>query len=487
MNLKNILENVPIILSENIREDVNINSLVFDSRKIVPNCIFIAISGSISDGHKYIDNAISAGAVAIVCEKIPSVLNSNIAYIVVGNSHKVLGIMASNFYQNPSSILKVIGITGTNGKTSTSTFLYHLFTNLGYKVGLLSTIDVKIADKSITATHTTPDAVSIQKYMREMVEVGCEFCFMEVSSHAIDQYRIEGIHYTGAVFTNITHDHLDYHGTFQNYIYTKKRLFDALPKKSFALVNIDDKNGVVMLQNTGAKKLTFALYQLADYTIKIVENYFDGMMLRIADKDVFVKILGEFNAYNLLSVYAVAKELGISQDEIILGLSKLNAVEGRFQTIISTHHKVKGVIDYAHTPDAVEKLLEEINKFKKSGKIITLIGCGGNRDVEKRPVMASIACQLSDRVLLTSDNPRDEDPIEIIKQMKEGLSIDLAKKSLTIIDRKEAIKTACMLAEPGDYIVLAGKGHEKYQEIKGEKFPFDDTKILENLFIELNL
>lgn len=487
MKLNKLLLNIPIISTKHLSEETDIAAIVFDSRKVVEHSIFVAIKGTLSDGHQYIEKAIQDGAVAIICEEMPAHLVEHVSYIAVENSHLVLGRLASNFYEHPSQSLQVVGITGTNGKTSTSTFLFQLFTDLGYKVGLLSTINVKIGDRILPSTHTTPDAVTIQKYMRDMVESGCEYCFMEVSSHAIDQYRIEGIQFKGAVFTNITHDHLDYHGTFQNYIYTKKRLFDSLPNDAFALINLDDKNGQVMLQNTKARRKTFALYQIADYVVRILENYIDGMMLKIEEKDVFVKILGEFNAYNLLSVYAVARELGIKKEEIILGLSKLHSVEGRFQTILSTHQKIQGVIDYAHTPDAVEKLLSEINKIKKTGNIITIIGCGGNRDAEKRPVMARIACDLSHRVLLTSDNPRDEDPVQIIKEMKEGLSLDQIRKTLTIIDRKEAIKTACMLAENGDYIVIAGKGHEKYQEIKCEKFPFDDNKILSDLFIELEL
>jgi len=480
MDAKNLLSAISFIEQHGSAESLLVHAIVFDSRKVTANDIFVATRGTQVDGHQYIDKAIALGAKIIICEELPATLNPTIAYYRVKSSQEALGILASAYYDFPTEKLKVIGVTGTNGKTSTTTMLYQLFTNLGFKVGLLSTIDIKIAGEVTTATHTTPDAVSIQANMARMVDAGCTYCFMEVSSHAVDQHRIAGIRFCGAVFTNITHDHLDYHKTFANYIQAKKKFFDDLTPESFALVNLDDKNGKIMIQNTSARTKTFSMRSASDHQVRIIDMSISDMTIKIDQHELILKIVGEFNAYNALSAYAVAVELGMPREEILVQLSKIAPVEGRMDIIVSLKGNVTGVIDYAHTPDAVEKALIEIGKMRKIGKIITVIGCGGNRDQAKRPIMAQLATKFSDQVILTSDNPRNEDPRAIIQEMKNGLQPDEAKKSITVVDRREAINTACMLAESNDIIALIGKGHEKYQEINGEKFPFDDKAELQD-------
>ena len=466
--LIDIIEGLEILKSIGILDHISVDSIVFDSRKVVPGALFVATRGTQVDGHEYINTSVEMGAKVIICERIPELRLEGVNYIEVRNSQYALGIIASNFYDRPSENLQVIGITGTNGKTSCASMLFNLFTGLGYKVGLLSTIQIRIGEEIIQATHTTPDAVSIQKSMQYMVDKACTYCFMEVSSHAIDQ--------------DITHDHLDYHLTFQNYLQAKKKFFDNLPNTAFTISNLDDKNGKVMQQNTKAKRKTMAMHTMADYTIKIMEASMKHMLVKIGDHDIHLKVVGEFNAYNALTSYAVAIELGINKENALLQLSKLEPVEGRIDLVLVKNTKVKGIVDYAHTPDAVEKLLVEIGKINKKGKLITVIGCGGNRDKEKRPIMAKLAAKYSDRVILTSDNPRNENPKDIIDEMKSGLNITDIKKTLVVIDRAEAVKTACLLASGEDVIALVGKGHEKYQEIKGEKFPFDDKLCLkENL------
>ncbi len=485
--LSELLKGIGIARSVNILADSEVSAIVFDSRKVEPNTLFVATKGTQVDGHEFISMAIEKGAIAILCEILPEEINSGVAYIIVENSQFALGIIAANFYDNPSEKLKVVGVTGTNGKTSTTTMLFDLFTLLGYKVGLLSTIQIRVGTEIISATHTTPDAISIQKSMQYMVEKGCEYCFMEVSSHAIDQDRIAGIEFKGGVFTNITHDHLDYHLTFQNYIQAKKKFFDHLSKNAFAITNIDDRNGKVMLQNSASVKKTMAMHSFADYTVKILESTMESMLVRMDGNEINLYVVGEFNAYNALSCYAVAIELGMKKEDVLIQLTKLKPVEGRIDIVQTPNTKVKGIVDYAHTPDAVEKLLVEIGKINKHGKLITVIGCGGNRDKEKRPVMAKLASQYSDRVILTSDNPRNENPKDIIDEMKLGLDEVALRKTLVVLDRYEAVKTACLLASGEDIIALVGKGHEKFQEINGEKLPFDDKICLkENMELIIN-
>jgi len=430
------------------------------------------------DGHQFIDTAIEAGAKAIVCETMPENILSGVTYIQVENSNQALGLIAANFYDNPSSKLKLIGVTGTNGKTTTTSLLFDLFQKLGYKVGLISTVVYKIGEKEIKSTHTTPDAIRLNELFAQMVEEGCDFCFMEVSSHAIHQGRIEGIEFTGGVFTNITHDHLDYHHSFKEYLGVKKAFFDGLSKDAFAITNADDKNGRVMMQNTKAEVITVARKTEADYRVKVIENQFSGLQLTINGTEVWVKLIGDFNAYNLVSVYAVAKQLHEDELEILTQMSLLNNVEGRFE-YIKTPGNVIAIVDYAHTPDALKNVLKTITNIRTGNeKVITVVGCGGDRDKTKRPLMANIACKLSDKVILTSDNPRTENPVTILEEMQAGVEPLDYKKTLTITDRKEAIKTASALAEENDIILVAGKGHENYQEINGERFPFDDLEIL---------
>lgn len=460
---------------------VAISSVTFDSRKVKKDTLFVATRGTATDGHKFIDMAIEAGAAAIVCEDMPENRKENVAYVKVTDSTHALGFIACNFFDNPSQKIKLVGVTGTNGKTTTVTLLFNLFRTLGYSVGLLSTVENKINNTVIPASHTTPDALALNELLAAMVEQGCDYAFMEVSSHAVVQNRIAGIQFTGAVFTNITHDHLDYHKTFDEYIKAKKRFFDALPEEAFAITNKDDKNGMVMLQNTKAHKYSYSLKNVADYKCKIIENHLNGLLLNINNQEVWVKLIGTFNAYNVLAVYAVAHLLKQDVINILTTLSNLNSVEGRFQYVKSAGGVI-GIVDYAHTPDALKNVLETIKDIRTGDEqVITLVGCGGDRDAAKRPVMANIACQYSNKVILTSDNPRSEDPEEILNQMQAGVDVLDVKKTLRISDRKEAIKTACSLAKKGDIILIAGKGHEKYQEIKGVKHPFDDMEILKEM------
>ena len=457
---------------------VAISSVTFDSRKVKKDTLFVATKGTATDGHKFIEKAIESGAVAIVCEEVPEVTRENITYIRVADSTLALGFIACNYFDNPSQKLKLVGVTGTNGKTTTVTLLFNLFRTLGYHVGLLSTVENKIDNTIIPASHTTPDALSLNELLAAMVEQGCEYAFMEVSSHAVVQNRIAGIQFTGAVFSNITHDHLDYHKTFDEYIKAKKKFFDMLPETAFALTNKDDRNGMVMLQNTKAKKYSYSLLNVADFKCKILENHLNGLLLNINNHEVWVKLIGTFNAYNVTAVYAVASLLKQDHVNILTTLSNLNSVEGRFQYVKSSGGVI-GIVDYAHTPDALKNVLETIKDIRTGNEqVITLVGCGGDRDAAKRPIMANIACQFSNTVILTSDNPRTEDPEEILNQMQKGVDVVDAKKTLRISDRKEAIKTALTLAKKGDIILIAGKGHEKYQEIKGVKHHFDDMEIL---------
>lgn len=460
---------------------VEIDNVSFDSKDIKNNTLFVATRGTNIDAHNFIPDAINNGSVAIVCEKFPNELFNNIAYVKVNNSSVALGYICSNFYDNPSRKLKLIGITGTNGKTTIATLLYNLFTKLGYKVGLLSTICNKISTDIIPSTHTTPDTVILNKLLVIMVDRGCEYCFMEVSSHAIIQNRIAGLYFAGGIFTNLTHDHLDYHKTFGNYISAKKSFFDNLTDNAFALTNIDDKNGKLMLQNTKARKFTYSLKSKADFSTIILENNFGGLKLQIDSFEIWCRLIGNFNAYNITAVYATALIAGQKAEEVLSIISNLDAIEGRFEWF-KDKNNVIAIVDYAHTPDAIKKVLTTISAIKKHNeKIITVIGAGGDRDKAKRPEMADISVKKSDRVILTSDNPRTEDPAIIIKEMCHGISDKDMRKAISIIDRKEAIKAAYSLAQPGDIILIAGKGHEKYQEIKGLRYSFDDKQIIKEL------
>lgn len=460
-----------------------ISNLSTDSRQITQGTCFIAIKGTASDGHDYISTAIEKGAAAIVCESIPEKINENITYVEVENSAVAAGIISHNFFGEPSTKYKLIGVTGTNGKTTVATLLWKLYSGLGHKCGLIGTVQNQIGDRRIEATHTTPDSISLNKLLSEMAEEGCTHVFMECSSHAIHQHRISGLDFTAAVFTNITHDHLDYHKTFEEYIRVKKSWFDGLTKSAIAISNADDKRGQVMLQNTIAKKYFYSLKTMADFKGKILENSIEGLHMTVNETDVHFKLIGEFNAYNLLAVYAVAVSLGEEKNEVLQILSNLTGAEGRFEYLSSANEKVIGIVDYAHTPDALLNVLATIKNLKSGvQKIITVVGCGGNRDSAKRPIMAEVACQYSDKVILTSDNPRNEDPIEILKDMEAGVNVVSRKKCITISDRKEAIKTAVSLADEEDIILIAGKGHEKYQEIKGVKYDFDDKEVLNEMF-----
>lgn len=457
---------------------IAIAKVCFDSREVVEESVFVAVAGTNVDGHQFIEKTIQQGAVAIVCEELPEKLHEGITYVKVKSSAAALGIIAANFYDNPSNELTLVGVTGTNGKTTTATLLHQLFIQLGYKAGLLSTVVNKIGKVEIPSTHTTPNAVELNKLLREMVNEGCSYCFMEVSSHAIHQHRVTGVEFAGGVFTNISHDHLDYHKTFDEYIKAKKMFFDMLPESAFALVNKDDKNGLVMVQNTKAKKYTFALKSMADFNARVLENGFSGMLLQIDNNEVWTKLIGGFNVYNLLCIYGVAVLLHQEKLNVLTTISQLESVAGRFQYIKSPTN-ISGIVDYAHTPDALQNVLRTISEIRTNNEtVITVVGCGGNRDKTKRPLMAQIACEYSNKVILTSDNPRTENPEQIINDMKTGVEPQHYKKVLSITNREEAIKTACMLAESNDIILVAGKGHEKYQEINGEKFPFDDLEIL---------
>ena len=480
-NLSDILAGLPFTELQG-SADVAVTAVVFDSRKIVPGCLFVAVKGTVVDGHDYIEQAVKDGAIAVICEELPGHVTGEIDFLMVANSAVALGIVAANFYDNPSAKLKLVGVTGTNGKTTVATLLYQMFRDLGYKCGLLSTVENQVNGKVVPSTHTTPDPVALNELLNEMIIQGCDYCFMEVSSHAVAQHRIAGLEFSGGIFTNLTHDHLDYHKTFDNYLKAKKAFFDELPKSAFALTNNDDKNGSVMLQNTKAYKKTYGLKSMADYKAKILENQFGGLLLQIDNEDVWFKMVGSFNAYNLLAVYAAAMLLEQDRAKVLTSLSKLSGAEGRFDYIVAPN-KVIGIVDYAHTPDAVQNVLSTIHNIRKGNeKVITIIGCGGDRDKTKRPVMAKVACEWSDKVILTSDNPRSEDPAQIIKEMEAGVDAAHKRSTVSIIDRREAIKTACMLAQPNDIILLAGKGHEKYQDIKGVKTHFDDKEELLNQF-----
>jgi UDP-N-acetylmuramoyl-L-alanyl-D-glutamate--2,6-diaminopimelate ligase len=465
---------------------IAITDVHFDSRKASLNDVFVAIRGTQSDGHDYIEKAVAQGALAIICEEMPQQIVNGITYVKVADTSSALATIASNYYGNPSANLKLIGITGTNGKTTIASLLYQLFKKAGYKTGLLSTVKIMVDATEHKATHTTPDSLTINKYLAEMSAAGVEYCFMEVSSHGIHQKRTEGLHFEGGIFTNLSHDHLDYHETFAEYRDVKKKFFDELPKTAFALVNNDDKNGPVMVQNTKAKKVTYALKSYADYRAQILENQLSGLLLKVQDQEVWVKLIGSFNAYNLLAIFATAELLGLDQMEALQLLSELESVSGRFQYFISEGN-VTAIVDYAHTPDALKNVLETINDIRtKNEELITVIGAGGDRDTTKRPKMGNIASALSTKAIITSDNPRSENPEAIIEQIEAGVEPIHYKRILSITDRKQAIKTACQLANAGDIILIAGKGHETYQEINGERFDFDDYKIVQETLKQLN-
>jgi UDP-N-acetylmuramoyl-L-alanyl-D-glutamate--2,6-diaminopimelate ligase len=467
-----------------INNSGDFSNIHFDSRKVKEGDLFVAIPGTVSDGHSYINQVIEKGASVIVCETMPAELKSNVSYIKTNSSSKALGILASAYYENPSSNLKLIGVTGTNGKTTIASTLFNLVRALGYKAGLISTIQVVIEDKVIPATHTTPDQLSLNAFLAEMVDCGCDYCFMEVSSHSVVQNRIAGLSFVGGIFTNITHDHLDFHKTFKEYIRAKQMFFDALPANSFAITNNDDKNGQVMIQNSAAKRYSYSLKSVSDYKATIIESHFDGMLLKIDNKEVWTNFIGRFNAYNLLAIYATACLAGFDSDEVLKTLSVLKPVEGRFETLYSPNG-VTAIVDYAHTPDALQNVLSTINDIRQgAGTLITVVGAGGDRDKTKRPEMAAIAAELSDKVILTSDNPRTEDPEAILDDMQAGINVVQRRKTLRITNRAEAIRTAFMMAASGDVILVAGKGHEKYQEINGVKHHFDDKEVLTQTFKE---
>jgi UDP-N-acetylmuramoyl-L-alanyl-D-glutamate--2,6-diaminopimelate ligase len=477
MKLDKILKNIEVVSSSGKRTP-EITDIVFDSRKIVPGCLFVAVKGTITDGHEYIPVALTAGAAAVICESLPENPDKDICWIRTNDSAKALGLAASNFYGNPSNSLKLVGVTGTNGKTTIATLLYRMFRKLGYKCGLFSTVCNYIEDSELPATHTTPDPVQLNMLLAEMVEAGCDFVFMEVSSHSVDQKRIAGLKFSGGIFTNLTHDHLDYHKTFDNYLAAKKAFFDSLTPDSFALTNIDDHNGNVMVQNCKARKYTFSTKGMADFRCGIIEQRFEGMGLRIDGEEVWTRFIGDFNASNLLAVYAASVILGAEKKGVLTILSDLYSVPGRLEVIRSAG-TITGIVDYAHTPDALLNVIDTINKIRQGGmQLVTVVGAGGDRDKTKRPKMAAISASGSTRVILTSDNPRTEDPEKILDDMEEGITPDLKKKVLRISDRREAIKAAVMLANDGDVILIAGKGHETYQEIKGIKYHFDDREEL---------
>ncbi len=485
MQLKELLYKVALE-SVHGSTDSAVAKIEFDSRKVTANDAFVAIRGTLSNGHDYIEKAIELGATTIVCDTLPTTLHTGVTYVQVADTNSALAFMANNYYDTPSAKLKLVGVTGTNGKTTIASLLYQLFKKAGYKVGLLSTVKIMVDDLEYKATHTTPDSLTINYYLNEMTEIGCEFCFMEVSSHGVHQKRTEGLVFEGGVFTNLSHDHLDYHATFAEYRDVKKSFFDHLPKSAFALTNNDDKNGPVMLQNTSARKLTYALKSMADYKAQILENQLSGLLLKVNDNEVWVKLIGSFNAYNLLAIYGVAIELGLEKMEALRLLSELESVSGRFQFIVSKE-KITAIVDYAHTPDALENVLKTIADIRtKNEQLITVVGCGGDRDKTKRPVMAQIASELSDKVIFTSDNPRTEDPAQILAEMEAGVEPQNFKKTVTILDRKQAIKSACQMANANDIILIAGKGHETYQEINGVRHDFDDMQIVKELLELLN-
>ena len=462
-----------------------IKNIALDSRAIKERGLFVAQKGVLVDGHLFIDNAISEGGSAIVCEQMPKNIKEGIAYVIVEDSHSALALLAANFYDNPSSKLTLIGVTGTNGKTTIASLLYQLFKKAGYKVGLLSTVKILVDDTVYKATHTTPNSIVINDYLSKMVATNVTHCFMEVSSHGIDQKRTEGLTFSGGIFTNLSHDHLDYHETFAAYRDVKKRFFDDLPKTAFALVNIDDKNGSFMLQNTQAKQKTYALKTLADFKAKVLEKQLSGTLIAVDGVEVWTKLIGAFNVYNLLAIIGTADLLGLEKLEILRLVSELESVSGRFEYTVSEDN-ITAIVDYAHTPDALKNVLETIHDIRKiQQKIITVVGCGGDRDITKRPKMAHIASQLSDQVIFTSDNPRTENPQTIIEEMEAGVLPENQQKTLSIIDRKQAIKTACKLSATGDIVLIAGKGHENYQEIHGERFHFDDLEEVTACFHQL--
>ncbi len=484
--LKNILEEVEV-LQHNGSLSVEVEALCMDSRKVSKGDVFFAINGVTVNGHDYINKAIEKGAGVIVCEQLPNAQDEKVVYVQVADSSLAMGQMAHAYYGKPSEQLKLIGVTGTNGKTTVATLLYGLFKGLGYKCGLLSTVENYIGDKVEVATHTTPDAISIHALLARMVEAGCTHAFMEVSSHAVHQQRIAGLHFAGGVFTNISHDHLDYHKTFDEYISVKKKFFDDLPKAAFALTNMDDKRGAVMLQNTKAEKQGYSLRTPATIKGKVLENNLTGLVMTVDGYEAYFRMIGAFNAYNLLAVYGVAAALGEDKMEVLAVLSTLQGAPGRFETYLSENEKVLGIVDYAHTPDALLNVLATINQLRDGvQQIITVVGCGGDRDKTKRPIMAEVATEHSDRAILTSDNPRSEDPEAILNDMEEGLSMADKRKVLRITDRKEAIKTACTLAQAEDIVLIAGKGHETYQEIQGVRHHFDDREVLTEVFKILN-
>ena len=472
-----ILDGVNVV-SKSSERDFEVSGLQFDSREIQKGDLFVAISGVHMDGHNFIDKAISLGAAVIVCEVLPVQEYEDVLFVKVKDASKVLAQLASNFFRNPSRELKLVGVTGTNGKTTVATLLYNLFTSLGFASGLLSTVKVMVGINEFPATHTTPDSISINRYLRKMIDSGIEYCFMEVSSHGIDQNRVEALSFQGGVFTNLSHDHLDYHNSFAEYRDVKKRFFDKLPKTAFALYNKDDRNGSVMVQNTKAKKFSFALKSISDFKVKVLENQFSGMNLMIDNMEVWTKLVGGFNAYNILAIYAVTQLLDVSKEDALTHISNLDSVSGRFQYFVSKNN-VTGIIDYAHTPDALKNVLETINEIRTTNEnLTTVVGCGGDRDMEKRPKMGYIASVLSSKVIFSSDNPRSEDPYSIIEQMENGVSPEYSSKILSIENREQAIKAACQFSKPNDIILVAGKGHETYQEIKGQRYDFNDLEIL---------
>ena len=475
--LKDILHGIPV---RHVVGNLNVSvaGLCFDSRKATPQSVFVAVAGTQVDGHRYIDSAIERGASVVLCEQVPGTTNDDVTYIQVEDTAFALGVSASNFFGNPSSRLKLVGVTGTNGKTTIATLLYKLFRQLGHEAGLISTVRNQVGANVVPATHTTPDPIALNGLLHEMVAAGCDYCFMEVSSHAIVQQRIAGLNFVGGVFSNITHDHLDFHKTFDAYIQAKKRFFDDLDRFAFALSNADDKNGAVMLQNTFAHKRTYGLKRMADFKARVVESHFDGMLVQLDGHEVWVKLVGGFNAYNIAAVYGAAILLEQETMKVLTALSTITGAEGRFETIISKEGVI-GVVDYAHTPDAVQNVLETIRDLRKEGQqIITVLGCGGDRDRTKRPMMAAVAIDSSDKVIITSDNPRSEDPLKIIHDMEAGIPQGKKRNTFSIADRREAIRAACHLAQPGDIVLVAGKGHEKYQEINGQRLDFDDREVL---------
>lgn len=484
--LHNILSNISLLHTHG-NTAVSVSSVCIDSRSVSADSVFIAVRGSLTDGHAYIEQAIGQGAISIVCENMPAVLREGIVYVQVKDAAAVAGVIADTFYDSPSQQMKVVGITGTNGKTTTATLLYRLFESLGYKCGLLSTVQNHIHDQVLAATHTTPDAVSVHALLRRMADAGCTYAFMEVSSHAIHQHRIAGVQFAGGVFTNITHDHLDYHKTFDEYIRVKKLFFDGLPAGAFALTNADDKRGIVMLQNTVATRNTYSLKAPATVKGKVLENNLTGLVMTVDGIEAHFRMIGTFNAYNLLAVYGAATLLGEDKMNVLAVLSGLQGAAGRFETILSTNDKVLGIVDYAHTPDALINVLATINQLRINGQqLFTVVGCGGDRDKTKRPIMGQVACEHSDKTILTADNPRSEDPEAILTEMEAQLTFAQKRKCLRITDRREAIKVACTLAQPGDIVLIAGKGHEDYQEIKGVKHHFDDREVLKEIFETLN-